>query len=191
MTQRTLKQHQGLNFGENIYQPQVTPIDELQSRDSRAVAFIVVEHMSLLKTPKIATSHRSFCLYPQKPAEITFLFSIYHYNLSSSLSCIIPQDGYYKYLHIPHLNASSSSQVARPSPVVPQSPSLFSSRCLLVVARSGRTQSPPWTPRNLRRSANRPTVEGWFLPLPLISHQTNLKVKCPSCQRTMTTLTTA
>lgn len=121
-----------------------------------------------------------------------YLPLIPHSNLSFSLSCKIPQDGYYKYLlYIPHLNASSSSQVARPSPAVLQSPSPFSSRCPLVVVRSGRTQSPPWTLRNLRRNANRPTVKGRFLPLPLIFHQTKLKVNCPSCQRTTTTLTTA
>lgn len=95
-------------------------------------------------------------------------------------------------MYIPHPNASSSPQVAtRPCPAVPQSSYPVSPRCLLVVARSGRTLSPLWT-KNLPRSTNRPMVKGRFLLLhpPLTFHQTKVKVICPSPQRTPTMLTT-
>ena len=90
-----------------------------------------------------------------------------------------------------YIHVSSSSQVAWPSPAAPQNPSTFSSRCLLPVARSVHTQSPLWTPRNLPRSANRPTVERRFLLLPLISRQMDLKAICRSRQGPTTMLITA
>lgn len=177
MKQRTLKQHHGLASErthlnlESFPLMSCTPGIELLPRPLCCLAH------GLLGNPKIAPLKWH---HLHKHAELIFLYSTGHFSIHRVLCPGLIQFTRIfttnMFMYIPHFNASYSSRVARPCPVVPQSSSPVSPRCLLVVARSGRTQSPLWT-RYLSRSANRPMVKGRFLLLlPLIFHQTKVKV---------------
>lgn len=85
MKQRTLKQHHGLGFRENAFQPRVISIDKLHARDRRVtLSFFVVEHMGFLDFKN--NKHLLKWLHLHKHAELTFPCSTGHFNSSCSLT---------------------------------------------------------------------------------------------------------